>query len=271
MVFDYFLLFAVGLIGGFLAGLIGIGGGVMYVLVLPYLILQMGFPESEIIQYTIANSLVGTMFAALAGNIMLIRQGVFPWREVLLVGLWAATSAIMLLKFFVNTEYYQVQQFNVAVIALMVFIIYRTLRQNLKKAAAAQEKKVKNWAYAMVGGAAGVVSALSGLGGGTIIIPMLNSGFNISIKKAKSISLGVICLTSFGLSVINFFETPASSYQNQSHGYIIIPLALIVSLGVIIGSPFGVKVAHKLSNRIISLIFVLFVVVVIIDKLWQLI
>lgn len=273
MVLDYLLLFGVGLIGGFLAGLLGIGGGIVYVLVLPYLLLQMGFPESEIVQYTIANSLVGTMFAALSGNVVLIRQRQFPWKEVLIVGFWGALSAILWLEFFVNTSAYQIQQFNIAVIVLMFVIIISTVRQNFfrkKGSELPKEKKPSNPLLGLIGFGAGTVSAISGLGGGTVIIPMLNSGVKMSMKKAKAISLGVIFLTSLGLSVFNFFETPMIDFTNQSHGYIVLPLALIVSGGVVIGSPFGVKVAHKLSNRIISLIFVLFIAVVIVDKLWQL-
>ena len=71
---NYILLFLLGVIGGFLAGLIGIGGGVMYVLILPYLLVQMGFPEAEIVQFTIANSLVGTLFASFSANVVLIKQ-----------------------------------------------------------------------------------------------------------------------------------------------------------------------------------------------------
>jgi uncharacterized membrane protein YfcA len=66
---DYFFLCLIGLIGGFLAGLIGIGGGVLYILILPYLLIELNYPAAEIVQFTIANSLVGTMFAALSGTL----------------------------------------------------------------------------------------------------------------------------------------------------------------------------------------------------------
>ena len=58
--------------------------------------------------------------------------------------------------------------------------------------------------------------------------------------------------------------------HNHNTGYIVWPLALTLSLGVVIASPFGVSVARKLSGKTISYIFVLFVMVVIADKLIQL-
>lgn len=267
----YFLLFLLGIIGGFLAGLIGIGGGVMYVLILPYLLLQMGFPESEIVQFTIANSLVGTMFASLSANIVLIKQKNFYLKQVIVIGLFASVAAVVLLDLVVNTSLYDRDKFNLAVIVLMLFIIYRTIKQNWSKDELNHELKLKFSAAVGVGLGAGSVAALSGLGGGTIIIPVLNTGFKMNMIKAKSISLGVILISSFVATVFNWLESPSSGYIHQSHGYIVYPLALIISLGVMVGSPFGVKTASKMSNQWISAIFILFVGVVIIDKLLQLV
>ncbi|OEK06192.1 hypothetical protein BFP71_00480 [Roseivirga misakiensis] len=260
-----------GLVGGFLAGLIGIGGGVMYILVLPYLLLNMGFPQEEIVQYTIANSLFGTTFAALSGNIALMKRKEFFWKQVISIGFFGAICSMLVLLLFVNTPLYQRDQFNIVVILIMFFIAVRTLMQSRKPIGGEYEKKPSFLGLGGIGAAAGTVSALSGLGGGTVIIPILNSGLKMPMHKAKSISLGVIFITSFVLSVYNIFETPMIEYSNQSTGYIVWPLALIISLGVIIGSPFGVIVGRKLSNRLISYIFVLFVLVVIADKVIQLI
>ncbi len=267
---DLLLLFLMGLVGGFLAGLIGIGGGVMYILVLPYILLGMGFPQEEIVQYTIANSIFGTMFAALAGNVTHIRQRFFFWREVFIIGIIGTIASISTLHFFVNTTSYQTFEFNMAVIAIMLFIAIRTLFQVKREVGGNYEKRTTIQLLSFVGLSAGTISALSGLGGGTVIIPILNSGVKMSMKKAKSISLGVIFISALALSLFNLQETPLTDFRNQSTGYIVWPLALTISLGVIIGSPFGVAIAKKLSNKVISLIFVLFVFVVIIDKAIQL-
>lgn len=265
----YLLLFILGLIGGFLAGLIGIGGGVMYLLILPYLLIKMGFPPEEIVQYTIANSLVGTFFAALSANIVLYKQRKIYWSTVLGIGLFSTLVSLLILEFFVNTSAYAIREFNIAVISLMLFIIYGTIKQNIR-GNSKEEKKISWCSSAAMGAGAGAVAALSGLGGGTVIIPMLNIGFKVNMLKAKSISLGVILISSLAATIFNFLEQPRIDYVNQSHGYIVYPLALIISIGVLLGSPIGVKVSTKMSEKTISLIFVCFVVVVIIDKLLQL-
>lgn len=260
-----------GLVGGLLAGLIGIGGGVMYILVLPYLLLGMGFPEQEIVQYTIANSIFGTMFAALSGTAPLIKKGDFFWKEVVTIGVWGTITSLLVLNFVVNTSLYNKTLFNYVVIVIMVFIAIRTMLQAKRESGGDHEHKIKSWGLGLVGIASGSVSALSGLGGGTVIIPILNSGVKMSMQKAKGISLGVIFITAFSLSIFNLFEEPMTDFVNQSTGYIVWPLALMISLGVIIGSPLGVIISKRLSNRTISYIFVLFVLVVIADKVIQLI
>jgi len=268
---DFLLLFIMGLAGGLLAGLIGIGGGVMYILALPYLLIGMGFPEQEIVQYTIANSIFGTMFAALAGNVALIKRGEFYWREIVLIGVFGTISSVLLLHLLVNTPNYNKQLFNYVVIVLMAFIAIRTLVQSNKPIGEGFEKKMSKFTLGLIGVGAGSISALSGLGGGTAIIPILNSGLKMSMHKAKAISLGVIFITAFFLSIFNLLESPMTDFVNQSTGYIVWPLALMISFGVVIGSPLGVILARRLSNKLISYIFVLFVLVVIADKAVQLI
>jgi uncharacterized protein len=267
----YIILLLTGLLGGFLAGLIGIGGGIIYVLVLPYLLLEMGLSESEVVQYTIANSVVGTMFAGLAGNIAHLKRREFYWKPVLTAGLVGAFFSILALKFVVNTGWYQKEVFNPLIIVIAIFIIYRTLNQVFFKKTLLEEKEPRKGFWSFLGFLGGGISSLSGLGGGIIIIPILNSGLSMSMRKAKSISLGIIFFTSLAITISNLFQGAITDMDYSRQGLIIIPMAISLGIGVSIGSPIGVKVSSNFSNRLISFIFVLFLIVVIIDKSLQLI
>lgn len=264
----YILLFIMGMAGGFLAGLIGIGGGVMYVFILPYLLNHLGYPPDEMVQLTIANSIFGTFFAALSGNLALLKKKEVYWNQVLPIALAGSVVSVFLLHFYVNTPSYQKTEFNVVVIFLMLFIIWKTLSQVKITRTKDDEKNTGFGGNALVGAGAGAVAALSGLGGGTIIIPVLNTGFHMTMQKAKSISLGVILITSFVLTIMNLSST--KDFGTETTGYIVWPLALTLSLGVVLASPFGVMVARKMSGKTISYIFVAFVAIVIVDKLIQL-
>lgn len=266
MSIDYILIFLAGLGGGFLAGLLGIGGGVIYILILPLALREVGVPELEIAQHVIANSIFGTMAASLFASITLIRDKDFYWKEVLIVGASGVVVSYLLLFLFVNTPYYSERTFNIAVIVFLILILFTSF--NKSKYQLLFNKPVKNekaW-HIFTGGTAGAMAALSGLGGGTVVVPLLKSGMHMDIKRAKSISLGVILITSTLMTVFNMLDNPAQPYSGSSIGYIVMPVAIPLSLGVVVSSPFGVKVSHKISSRIISYIFAGFLLLVIVRK-----
>lgn len=260
------LLLASGLVGGFLAGLLGIGGGVIYIIILPYALSHIGVPNEEIVQYTIANSILGTFFASLSGNIAHLRKREFYPRQVLTVGIFAVVFSLLSLYFIVNTPWYDRDLFNTFVIALLLFILIRTIWLNRKKREPKEEPVHSPPVLAAAGTSGGIIASLSGLGGGAIIVPILNLGLHMDIKRAKSISLGVISMSSLAMTIFNSFESPRLPFTYHNWGYIVWPVALALSAGVVIGSPFGVKVSRNISSRTISFIFSAFLLVVIIKK-----
>jgi len=263
---DFFLIFLAGLGGGFLAGLLGIGGGVIYILVLPLALRKVGVSEQEIAQYVIANSIFGTAAASLLASITLIKSKEFYRREVLLVGVSGIVFSYALLFFFVNTPYYSERVFNFAVIVFLLLILLTSFGKSEKNIIFRQPVKNHNLWYLLTGGVSGTVAALSGLGGGTVVVPFLKSGLHMDIKRSKSISLGAILVTSSLISVYNMVDQPIHPFSGSSVGYLVIPVAVPLSLGVIVSSPFGVRVANKISSQIISYIFAAFLLLVIIRK-----
>lgn len=263
---DYFFLTIAGIGGGFLAGLLGIGGGIIYILILPLALSHAGAPSSELVQYIIANSIFGTLFASLSGNIAQIRDKRFYKKEVIVVGLAGAITSIFILYFIVYTSWYSREIFNIVVIAFLSLIIINVLRNANPKNKFIREVPFNKGKLGIAGFAGGAMSALSGLGGGTVIIPMLNSGLKMNIKKAKSISLGMIFISSLFMTLFNLFETPVLPFEFFRLGYIVFPVVLPLTLGIVLGSPFGVKTGRKIPSYIISIIFSIFVFIVIIDK-----
>jgi uncharacterized membrane protein YfcA len=122
----------------------------------------------------------------------------------------------------------------------------------------------------LTGGAAGTAAALTGLGGGTIIIPLLNLWQKIDILKAKSISFGTIFVIAFWLSVNNLFLEPSYPIP-KSQGLIVFPMIIPISIGVLIGSPLGVLVSHKISTRAVTILFLTVISIVAIQKIIELI
>jgi len=270
MLLFLYLLIA-GLVGGFIAGLIGIGGGVVYIFVIPLALRHhFGVPENEIVQYTVANSIFAILFASASANLALIKLNMFYRRQVMIIGISSIIASLLTLHFIVHTAWYSVGAFNTIIIFLMAYMIITTLR-SAKMVLVLPLDSLKRWRLNMVGIASGSIAALSGLGGGLVIIPILNSLLKIEIKKASSISSGVIMITAFVMTIYSLFKTPSHIFHPYSMGYIVFPVALTLALGVIIASPFGVKIARKLSSETISYIYASFLAIVIVKKIVELV
>lgn len=268
MLFYLFLLIA-GFVGGCLSGLLGIGGGIVYIFVIPIALKQMGVPESEIVQYTVANSLFASFFAALFANVQLWRSGHFFPGIVVKVGIPAVIISFVVLKTVVNTSWYSRDQFNTVVILLLIYMIFKALRNARTTYVESVDKKGLLPKLLTTGAAAGVVAPMSGLGGGVIIIPLLNSWAKFDIKKATSVSLGVIVLSSLSVTVLNLFESPSYVVAGLSQGYIVFEIALLLAAGVFFGAPLGVRLSQRLKPHHISYLFAGFVSLVLIQKVYE--
>jgi len=259
-----------GIAGGFLAGLIGIGGGVVYVFVIPIALKAMGVPDVEIAQYTIANSIFAIFFASATANYSLFKRGDFYLRPVIIIGGVSIMSSLLTLQFIVNTTWFSVREFNIAVIILMLFMLVYTLL-NAKKEYNTPLDNLSILQFSLVGICSGFVASISGLGGGIVIIPLLNLVMKTDIKKATYVSSGVIMITSLSMTFFNMMETVRVPLEGHSLGYIIFPVGLLLSAGVVFSSPYGVKTAAKLSPKIISYIYATVLCIVIIKKIVELV
>ena len=268
MEIEIIYLLIAGLMGGILAGLLGIGGGVIYILILESSLKKAGVCDDQLVLYVIANSVFAIFIASISGNIKSIWKRNMYYKEVLLIGLVSSICSILGVKFIVHTSWYSKEKFNVIVVFLLVFML---LKMVFKKHNQLIEEKFHFQKHGFIGVVAGFISSLSGLGGGVVVVPLLQNVFKMNIKKAKNISLGVIGVMAFFLSIFNMLVSPTCISSKFQMGVIVIPLAIIMSVGVAIGSPLGVKLSEKISERKLNWIFGLLIVSVIIRKTLELI
>lgn len=272
MLWYFALLLLSGLIGGFLAGLTGVGGGVIYISVLPFILRKLGVPESEIVPYTIANSISATFLGALSANISFIRRKQFFFREILVMSAASMASSAFVTKKIVTQPWYSEKIFNSVVIALLLVMFTATLlRVNRKRSEEDEhpEPRIQPWKLLFSGVMAGVVASVSGLGGGVIVIPILHVLLGMHIKKAAVVSLGVITINSLFITILNFFEKPTNPYDGFSLGYVIFPVSIMLGIGVVLASPKGVKTATRLSAKHVTYIFVAMLLIVMIKKVFS--
>lgn len=252
-----------GFAGGMLAGMLGVGGGVIYILILPIALATAGVCDADIVKYTIANSVFSIFVASSSGIIANILKGKYYVSEILKIGLPAAAFSILAMLLIVSKEWYSKEIFNGLVIVLLSVMLLKML---FAKKVKASEKEVKSSSFMKIGSVSGVVSALSGLGGGILIVPLLEGFYNMPIKKAKDISMGVVGLMAFFLSVYNLTFTGTCVSNEFQVGLIVFPTVMTMVGGVVLGSPTGVWISNKLQPNHIRIIFLILLTSVIIRK-----
>lgn len=256
-----FLMALAGFVGGILAGLLGIGGGVIYVFVLSIFLKDQSISDTELPRFLIANSVFATFFAGLSSSIKNRLYRSFSFRDVLYVAIPGVIFSLAFTYLITYGDWYSKKDFAWFFSLLLLLFFVKLFRKPKPGKSTALEKKPL--ALSVVGVFAGLVSALSGLGGGVIMIPLLNGYFKLSMQKAAAISLAVIPFMALSMVLFYLFGTvDPKAHWPGTVGYIVFPAAIPLVVGVFLGAPLGVKVAKNLPQRVIKIIFALLLVVV---------
>lgn len=257
-----------GIFGGILAGLTGIGGGIIYILALQFFLEKIGIPSSEIVQFTIANSILAVFFATLSANIKLFKLKEIYTKQILIVSSASILSSLLMLRYFVNTSLYSKSTFDIIITLLLIYLLFKVIKKAVSISQNTELINASNHHFLLGGIGGGIIASLSGLGGGVIMVPVFNTLIGLNSKTSRSISLGVITLTTMVMSINNLSQSPTSLLSSTTHyGYIIPSITLPVVTGVLLGGYIGVSLSKKLSGKSISTIYSVFLALFIIKKI----
>ena len=112
---------------------------------------------------------------------------------------------------------------------------------------------------AAVGTAAGALSGLLGVGGGTVIVPLLIFWFGYGERMATGTSLAAIVIIAL----------LAAGLQEGAYGNVDIEKGLLLSIPAVIGVVAGTALQQRLPQRAISLLFALLLLVVAVELIVQ--
>lgn len=268
---DYLLLFFFGALGGLLSGMLGIGGGIIYVLVLNSFLERYGLKDEELVKFVLSNSIAATFFAGISGTLKQRKSGNFFPREILVTGSAGIVSALAVTYSIVHWDWYSKEIFSLFFMAILfIMAVNMIIGRNKNNSPALNDLNEPHkpffgksiYGFLAAGAATGAVSSLTGLGGGVVLIPLL-ALLGIEMKKAASISLGIIPMQALAMGT--YYALSGGSTATElpySLGYIIFPVLIPMLLGVIIVAPLGVRIAHKLSQKQIKIMFGLVIVLI---------
>ncbi|MGB5821720.1 MAG: sulfite exporter TauE/SafE family protein [Saonia sp.] len=256
----FLLLLFVGVANGFYSGLMGTGGNVILIPALDLVLAPFGMEEQELVKFIIAHSLFVTVFNGLSVSYKHYRINNFFVKEVLLIGIPAFMAAYIMSEIIKTSQWYDKLYFDLLFLFLILLVAIRFLFYKHVHAISNRQDKMQKgiFAYSGLGAFTGIVSALSGFGGGIVLIPSLTDIFGIPIKKVSSISIGVVMLLAISVS-ISYLNVGSSVKVHQilpnQFGYISLSLVVPILIGVFLAAPFGVRVGQRTSPSVLRLVF----------------
>ncbi len=235
----------IGLVAGLLAGMFGLGGGVVIVPALVWLFSAHNFSTELIMIMAVATSLSTIIFTAIASILTHHRLGAVQWASVarLTPGIILGAGTGAMIADFIDAE--------VLKVCFIIYLLYvatkMALPQKVKKKN--NNNKAKLWLDYWMGGVIGFLSSILGIGGGTLTVPYLLSR-RLAMKNAVAVSsvCGLPIAVSGAISYI-MLGWNVTAIPTWSLGYVYLPALTGIIVCSIITAPIGAKLANKLPAK----------------------
>jgi len=263
---DYLLILLLSSTGGFMSGFLGVGGGIIFIPILDFYLRKIGLEGGDSVKAILANSLFTIIFSGLFSSYKQFKLGNFFPKEIMYTASTGVISAVGMTAIIKAGTWYNAQLFSY-VFAGMLFLI--TTRMFLSKPKQViVETTIKPIKYSITGFFAGIITAMSGLGGGVVMTPVFTDWLKVDIRKASSISNGVIPVFAIAVGILNL-STPATvKVSDWQIGFIIFPVVLPMIISSIIFAPLGVSIAQKTPQKYIRVVFASFAMLILLKTLY---
>ena len=251
MFLEYLKFFGIGLLDGILAGLLGIGGGVLIIPVLIY-ITGVGVKVSTAI------SVVQVFFAGSFGTLFNYLQKTINFRYAAIFGLSSAITYFFGSYFtkYISDITIKIIYLFVMILAIILFFIKRNDKDNIndnKIASSLVPDKKAYFKIIPIALAAGFAFGILGVGGGFLYVPLLVLLFNFPLQIAIGTSLMIV--------FCNAVPGITGKLLAVRFDFLI---GVSVALGAIAGSRIGTYLNKKIKPQIIRIIFIVLLAVIII-------
>lgn len=251
------LLVAIGIVGAFASGLLGIGGGVILVPMVLYLPPLLGLSAFSTSQ-AVGMSMVQVLAASLLGVRAHAKRGSVPRVLAVPLGIAVGIGAIAggLASGFVPESVLTLVFAGLAIVASGLMLI--PARGNDDATEVPEGFKIDLAALLALG--VGLASGLVGIGGGILMIPLLTAVFRLPIRLVIGTSIAVV-------AVAGVMGTLGKAMAHQ------IPWqeSLFLVLGALAGAPMGARLSHRLPVGVLRKILAATILVTAVKMVYEII
>lgn len=253
------LFLALGAVAGVLAGLLGVGGGLVLVAALAWLLPGVGVPQEAAMHAALASSLASIVLTAAASARAHHGRGSVLWPTVrwmvpgLLVGGWLGSGAAVRVDG--GALRWIVAGYCVVAAAQLTFGGARGA------APAGRVAAPRGAPMTLAGVLIGAVSAVVGIGGGSMTVPVL---VGRGVVPVRAVGTSSACGVAIGLASAAGYalHAPHGALPQYAVGYVYLPAAVGVAAASVLAAPYGMRLAHRLDGRSLKRVFAGFLLAV---------
>ncbi|WP_447588247.1 sulfite exporter TauE/SafE family protein [Aquipseudomonas campi] len=248
---EFLLYMVLGACAGILAGLFGVGGGLIIVPVLVFSFTAQGFDTSVLTHMAVGTSLATIIFTSINSVREHHRKGAVRWPIFawLALGILLGAALGSLTASTIQGPYLQ------KIIGVFAIIIAIQMALDLKpKASRDVPGKV---GLTAAGGVIGWASAIFGIGGGSLTVPFLtwrSVPMQQAVATSSACGLPIALASALSFMIIGWGKP---NLPEWSLGFVYLPAMVGIALTSMFFARFGARLAHRLSPRLLKRLFAL--------------
>lgn len=256
------VLVVIGAIAGVIAGLLGVGGGIVLVPAFYYTFSSLGYDSPRLMQICVATSLATIVVTSIRSVLAHNRRGAVDW-DILkgfapgivagaLLGL-ATASALRSRELMVI--------FGVIGVLIGLYLGFGRIRWKLG------DQPPRGLARIVLSVITGFFSVLMGIGGGSFGVPILTL-YGVPIHRAVATAAGFGAIIAIP-SVIGFLalSVPPEWRPPFTIGHVNIAAFAIVVTMTTLTAPIGVRIAHAMDPKPLRRAFAIFIILMALNML----
>ena len=259
------VLAAAAAVAGFMAGLLGVGGGIIMVPALYYAFTVLGFDIVTRMHLSVGTSLAIIIPTSIISTKTHMEYDAVDFKMVKSFGIFIVLGVIAGTFLVVNLETPTLILFF-SIFAFMTGLFFIFLREQLVENPKRISDAVKNISGILIG----FISVPLGIGGGSLMVPFMRTiGYDIRKSIGTAAATGFLIALSgtitmiMGGKIINNINTPYSFGYINILGFIVfVPVTMIMAR-------IGAKAVYKISKKILSKIFGTFLIIVSIRSFFE--
>ena len=234
---------------GFLAGLLGIGGGMLMVPFMTFILTSKGFPADYTVKMAVATSLATICFTSLSSVRAHHQRGAVLWPVARLLAPGILVGSAL------GAQIAVALPGKVLGVLFALFVGFSATQMFLDRKPKPTRTLPKGLGMFSMGGLIGMLSALVGAGGAFISVPFMtwcNVKIHNAVGTSSALGFPIALAGTLGYiwAGIGMPQMPAGSV-----GYIYLPALVVISIASMAMAPLGARTAHRMDIRPLKKVF----------------